>query len=82
MHHSIYTNHRSIYLLRPTPKKITVQSPIRTLRVEHCDDGWMIWLAANGDWTLGTFLLLGNDGSMKRVHWHPDGGVSEFEIGE
>ena len=40
----------------------------------------MIWLNANGNFTLGTFIELKNDGTIDRVTWHPDGSESRFEI--
>ena len=67
-------------MVRPHPRKITLQGGIRDLRVERSEEGWMIWLMANGDWTVGTFLLLANDGGLVRVTWHPDGSESRFEL--
>jgi hypothetical protein len=66
-------------MVRPTPIKVNIQSPIRDLRVERCigfNDrltSWRIWITANGDFTLGTFIELANDGKIRRVTWHADG---------
>jgi hypothetical protein len=67
-------------MVRPHPHRIHLKSPIRDLRVELSDEGWMVWLAANGDWTVGTFLLLTVDGKITRVTWHPDGSETRFEL--
>ena len=66
----------------PTPLKINIQSPIRDLRVDHFDqyNCWRIWLTANSDFTLGTFIQLNNNGTVQRVTWHPDGTESIFDI--
>ena len=64
---------------RPTPQKIDIQSPIKDLRVERCTGfndrltSWRIWITANGDFTLGTFIELANNGVIRRVTWHVDG---------
>lgn len=66
-----------------TPRRVPLQSPIKQLRVEYgYADGhiWRIWLTANGDFTLGTFIELGYGGSIKRITWHPDGTESVFEV--
>ena len=34
---------------------------------------WRLWLMANGDYTLGTFIQLCDDGKINRVTWHDDG---------
>ena len=82
-------------MARPTPLKINIQSPIRDLRVDHFDQfrrkhvpptffgdqtSWKIWLTANGDFSLGTFIELNYDGTVQRVTWHPDGTESIFDI--
>ena len=74
----------------PIPLKVNLQSPIRDLRVDHFDQEvfgrrspvrcWRIWLTANGDFTLGTFIQLNNNGTVQRVTWHPDGTESIFDI--
>jgi len=67
-------------MTRPFPKRIPLQSPISNFRVEHSDDGWMVWLAANGDWTIGTYILLNSNGTIERVTWLPDGSDRRIEI--
>ena len=66
----------------PIPLKVNLQSPIRDLRVDHFDQHgcWRIWLTANGDFSLGTFIELNYDGTVQRVTWHPDGTESTFDI--
>ncbi len=60
--------------MRPFPRKIDIQSPIRDLRVERVMGSWRIWLTANGDWSLGTFIELDDDtDKIERVTWHSDG---------
>ena len=48
---------------------------IRSIRVEHVPhlELWRLWLAANRDFTCGTFIALCDDGSIQRRHIHPDG---------
>ena len=41
---------------------------------------WRLWLMANGDFTLGTFIQLLDDGTINRVTWHPDGTETVFEV--
>ena len=67
-------------MTRVIPMKFLLQGGIKQLRVERSDTGWMIWLNANGNFTLGTFLELANDGTINRVTWHPDGSESKFEV--
>jgi len=65
------------------PKRIPLQSPIKQLRVEHDKwDGksWMIWLTANGDFSLGTFIRLHHTGRIERVTLHPNGTETIFEV--
>jgi hypothetical protein len=63
------------------PQRVALQSPIKQLRVEYSSDkSWMIWLTANGDWSLGTYISLNNDGSIQRVTLHADGTESVFEV--
>ena len=64
---------------RVIPMKFLLQGGIKQLRVEKTDNGWMIWLNANGNFTLGTFLELANNGTINRITWHPDGSESKFE---
>ena len=57
------------------PQRVALQSPIRQLRVEYSsNEAWIIWLTANGDWSLGTFIELDdNTDKIERVTWHSDG---------
>lgn len=71
-------------MTRPIPMRVPLQSPIKQLRVENAWDGndnvWRLWLTGNSDFTLGTFLELGYNGTVRRITWHPDGTESVFEI--
>jgi len=71
-----------------TPMRIPLASNIKQLRVDNfvkqtymgpatC---WRIWLTANGDFTLGTFIQLNYDGTVQRITWHEDGTESIFDI--
>ena len=68
------------------PQRVALQSPIKQLRIgkdESPDYGfvnWRIWLTANGDFTLGTFIQLGCNGKIYRITWHEDGTESVFEV--
>ena len=77
--------------IRPIPQRVPLQSPIKQLRVEYdvgkfgikwkaIDSGWRIWLTANKEFTLGTFLRLRDDGMIQRITWHEDGTETIFEI--
>ncbi len=75
-------------MTHPIPLKIGIQSPIRDLRISkhetyvtNCNN-WRIWLTANGNFTLGTFIELCPNGIMNRVTLHEDGTDSTFRIGE
>lgn len=67
-------------MARPTPTKVSIQSPIRDLRVERdiIAYRWRIWITANGDFTCGTFIELLDDGTIQRVTWHNDGTESYY----
>ena len=41
---------------------------------------WRLWLMANGDFTLGTFIQLLDNGKINRVTWHEDGTESVLEV--
>ncbi|KKL75427.1 hypothetical protein LCGC14_2054980 [marine sediment metagenome] len=41
---------------------------------------WRLWLMANGDFTLGTFIQLLDNGKVNRVTWHEDGTETVLEI--
>lgn len=63
------------------PKKFLLPGGIKHLRVQQNKTGnWMIWLNANGDFTLGSFIELNNNGTIERITWHPDGSESRFLI--
>ena len=73
---------------RPFPLRFELPSPARQLRVErvHGIDidmeygYWRLWLMANGDFTLGTFIQLLDNGVVNRVTWHEDGTETVLEI--
>jgi len=75
------------------PRKFTLQTPIKVLRVNREHNSirsagdyrvepsyWRIWLTANGDFTLGTFIQLLDNGKVNRVTWHEDGSETIFEM--
>ena len=47
-----------------------------------CLAHWRLWLMANGDFTLGTFIQLLDNGKVNRVTWHADGTETVFEVKE
>ena len=72
---------------RPFPLRFELPSPARQLRVEHVKQvgfhgypSWRIWLMANGDYTLGTFIQLLDNGLVNRVTWHEDGTETVLEV--
>jgi len=67
-------------MIRPIPLKFPLPMDIKVLRVERAKDSWRIWLMANGDYSLGTFIQLVDDGTVNRVTWHNDGTESVFEV--
>lgn len=67
-------------MIRPIPLKFPLPSALKQLRVERSKTSWRIWMMANGDYTLGTFIELLDDGRINRVTWHPDGTDSIFEV--
>ena len=78
-------------MTRPFPLRFELPSPARQLRVErvHGIDidemiikhgYWRLWLMANGDFTLGTFIQLLDNGVVNRVTWHEDGTETVLEI--
>jgi len=78
---------------RPFPLRFELPSPAKCLRVERVilplsmkedfpNDYWRLWLTANGDFTLGTFIQLLDNGKVNRVTWHEDGTESVLEIKE
>ena len=52
--------------IRPTTK-IGVPPGTRFLRLERANDHWIVWINANIDFTLGTYLRLYNSGKVERV---------------
>jgi hypothetical protein len=62
------------------PQRVALQSPIRQLRVEYIKGNWRIWLTANGDFTLGTYIHLDKQGQIERVTWHEDGTETIFNM--
>ena len=77
---------------RPFPLRFGLPSPAKTLRVErviidnkgdHTSIGhWRLWLMANKEFSLGTFIQLGDNGDINRVTWHTDGTETIFEMKE
>ncbi len=79
---------------RPFPLRFELPSPARCLRVERVDmfaaqwgkkelldqSHWRLWLMANGDFTLGTFIQLLDNGKVNRITWHADGTETVFEV--
>jgi hypothetical protein len=71
----------------PIPRFIPLQGGAKHLRIEFYHDGnvedhWRIWINANGDFTLGTFIELHYNGDCVRVTWTPDGLEHRFEVTE
>ena len=72
----------------PIPKFIPLQAGLKHIRIEHIQEPdpirnyWRLWLSANGDYTLGTFLELTLGGSCYRVTWLADGSEHRMEITE
>lgn len=74
---------------RPFPIRFELPSPAKVLRVERVLDEihaglhyshWRLWLMANGDFSLGTFIQLLDNGDINRVTWHPDGTETVLEL--
>ncbi len=79
---------------RPFPLRFELPSPARQLRVERVDEylthederilligsHWRLWLMANGDFTLGTFIQLLDNGVVNRVTWHENGTETILEV--
>lgn len=63
------------------PRGISIPQTMRVLRVSRDETGWRIWLHANADFTLGTFIHLHDaDMLITRVTIHEDGTESTFII--
>ena len=80
-----------MYSSRPFPLKFELPGGMRQMRVERSYESrdpndtfycWRMWLHANGDFTLGTFICLFDNGSIERVTWHPDGTETRFTVKE
>ena len=85
-YHCIYINVNSM-TNRPFPLKFELPSPARQLRVERIHEhtkigtcSWRLWLTANGDFTLGTYIQLMDNGTINRVTWHEDGTETILEV--
>ena len=65
---------------RPFPLRFELPSPARQLRIEYIQPASRLWLMANGDFTLGTFIQLLDNGVVNRVTWHEDGTETVLEI--
>ena len=72
---------------RPFPLRFELPGPARQLRIERVEvpiagekDHWRLWLMANGDFTLGTFIQLLDNGVVNRVTWHEDGTETILEV--
>ena len=65
---------------RPFPLRFELPSPARQLRIEYIQPAWRLWLMANGDFTLGTFIQLLDNGVVNRVTWHEDGTETILEV--
>ena len=72
----------------PFPLRFDLPQHIKCLRVHremgsNWGDGyWLLWLTANADFTLGTFIQLLDTGEINRVTWHEDCTESVFQVKE
>jgi hypothetical protein len=55
------------------PQRVPLQTPLQQLRVARLNGTWQLWLNANRDFTLGSFLQLCDDSIINIVTWHEDG---------
>jgi hypothetical protein len=62
-----------------TTKRIALPPRLQGGAVDRLANGWRIWLHTN-DYKLGTYLLLLDDGSAKRVTTYADEGDEEWKI--
>jgi len=44
--------------------------------LQYVDDAWRVWSAYNSQLTLGTFILLNNDGTAQRCTINPDNSLN------
>jgi hypothetical protein len=77
---------------KPFPLRFELPSPAKQLRIEYIavcwtagkpiirHSHWRLWLMANGDFTLGTFIQLLDNGVVNRVTWHEDGTETILEV--
>lgn len=56
--------------------------PLNTkfLRLDRVANGWRVWIAANEDYTIGTYLLLQDDGAIDRYILEPNGAEEQFSV--
>tara|TARA_R100000789_G_scaffold90828_1_gene88537 strand:+ start:55 stop:267 length:213 start_codon:yes stop_codon:yes gene_type:complete len=68
----------------PSPAKMLRVERVMLTGTENIQQAghWRLWLMANGDFTLGTFIQLLDDGTINRVTWHEDGTETIFELKE
>jgi len=66
------------------PMKVTLQGGTTVLRYERGrqNNGWMIWLNANKDFSEGTYLWLGDEGNVRREIIRPGGHVDVLDLGD
>jgi hypothetical protein len=64
------------------PQRVPLQTPLKQLRVARIDDTWQIWLTANNDFSLGSFLQLCDDSIINIVTWHADGTETVQQIAD
>ena len=69
---------------RPLPRSFPLPIELKRLRLERSynNDGWCIWLMANGEFTIGTYVKLCDDGQVLRITLHPDGSESIYEVND
>tara|TARA_R110000823_G_scaffold120782_2_gene245623 strand:+ start:143 stop:463 length:321 start_codon:yes stop_codon:yes gene_type:complete len=78
---SNWTNTPNFCTMR-IPQRVPLQTPLKQLRVSRVNDTWQIWLAANRDFTLGSFLQLCDDSIINIVTWHEDGTETVYQIAD
>ena len=69
-------------VLMRIPQRVPLQTPLKQLRVQRIDDTWQIWLNANRNFTLGSFLQLCDDSIINIVTWHEDGTETVRQLGD
>lgn len=60
--------------------KIAVPPNTRLLRIAREPAKWIVWLYASQDFSYGTLLECGDDGSCWRVTIEPDGSERRFLV--